>query len=162
MLSYLKIKKILEYEIIDLVADNKVTIREYLKLLLTTLWSERDRFSGKRPLGNRNWEYDLYASLIKHKAIDGNIDDYGYIENCDNKAGNEIINRCIDYIFNSEYYVVNRIIKIIDKKEQEYIHKNQNQFGWEDVFVDIKQDIINCDNEFGLYMDYNPEFDEDK
>jgi hypothetical protein len=72
-----------------------VTIRNYLKELLLTLWEEGESFSGKRPFGNSGWEYDLYKPLIENNIIDGKIDEDGFI--CDynaNKADEVIIN-CI-------------------------------------------------------------------
>lgn len=40
------------------------TIRDYLKGLLTNLWTEGEGFSGKRPFGNSGWRHDLYRPLI--------------------------------------------------------------------------------------------------
>jgi len=39
------------------------TVREYLKALLTALWDEGESFSGKRPLGNSGWEFDLLEAI---------------------------------------------------------------------------------------------------
>lgn len=39
------------------------TVREYFKALLTALWDEGESFSGKRPLGNSGWEFDLLEAI---------------------------------------------------------------------------------------------------
>lgn len=73
----------------DLYKD--VTIRDYLVKLLEKLWIEQECFNGKRPFGNSGWESDLMKPLIECGAIDGTLDEDGYIEDCDNKKGDEII-----------------------------------------------------------------------
>ena len=75
--------------------DRELSIKEYLKELLTVLWRECECFSGKRPFGNGGWYLDLYVPLIKNKIIDGVLDDYGYIEECDKDKGEKIISECI-------------------------------------------------------------------
>lgn len=68
------------------------TIGEYLIKLLSTLWQEQERFSGKRPFGNSDWEYDLYVPLVKANVISGEIDEeYGDVFSLDEKAGHKII-----------------------------------------------------------------------
>lgn len=55
---------------------NKIlTVREYLKELLITLWSEEHMFSGKRPFGNSGWRFDVYFALINAGYIPGTIDE---------------------------------------------------------------------------------------
>jgi len=73
-----------------------VTIRQYLFNLLRTLWDEGESFSGKRPFGNRGWEYDLYKPLIVAGVIEGEIDEYGSIEECDEDEGRRVVLRLID------------------------------------------------------------------
>lgn len=53
------------------------SIRSYLYLLLATLWEEGEGFSGKRPFGNSDWEYDLYKCLVSNGYIKGEIEDCG-------------------------------------------------------------------------------------
>lgn len=60
--------------------DDDITIRDYLRVLLETLWDEGESFSGKRPLGNSGWEYDLYGPLVKAGFIQGRIDEDGYVD----------------------------------------------------------------------------------
>lgn len=60
-------------------AGDDITVRDYLRTLLTTLWSEGEGFSGKRPFGNSGWEHDIYKPLIAGGFIPGELDDEGYI-----------------------------------------------------------------------------------
>jgi len=57
--------RILSIEMVDNDA-NADTIRDYLKVLLSTLWEEGESFSGKRPFGNSGWEYELLDTLEIH------------------------------------------------------------------------------------------------
>jgi hypothetical protein len=66
------------------------TIRDYLKALLSTLWSEEEGFSGKRPFGNSGWTWDVYRALVKGGAIKGKIKDGDLIEH-DQDAGDKLI-----------------------------------------------------------------------
>lgn len=64
---------------------DEMTIREYFRLLLTTLWEEGEGFSGKRPLGNSGWEYNLQQVLVENGCVAGEIerfeeDDEVYVE----------------------------------------------------------------------------------
>lgn len=74
----------LRFECRDL--DREVSIREYFKELLNRLFSEGERFSGKRPFGNSGWEYDIIAPLIKAELIKGSLDDEGCVETFDRAA----------------------------------------------------------------------------
>ena len=75
--------------------NETISIHEYLKRLLLTLWKEQDEFSGKRPFGNSGWDYDLMACLIAHNKILGSIDEDGYIEDCDYHTGDITIREYI-------------------------------------------------------------------
>lgn len=59
------------------------TVRDYLKALLTTLLTEQEGFSGKRPFGNSGWMGDLEIALIRAGLVEGKLDEDGYIEDCD-------------------------------------------------------------------------------
>lgn len=72
------------------------TIREYLLQLLRALWREESGFSGKRPFGNSDWQYDLYIPLHKAGLIDGRLDEDGYVEEMDHEAGARLILAAID------------------------------------------------------------------
>ena len=39
------------------------TVREYLAVLLATVWREEEGFDGKRPFGNSGWQHDLCHAL---------------------------------------------------------------------------------------------------
>ncbi len=59
-------------------AGDDLTVRQYLHALLSTVWSEGECFSGKRPFGNSGWEHELYAPLAKAGFIDlGELDEDG-------------------------------------------------------------------------------------
>lgn len=77
-----KIKLALDtkFESMDL---GEVTLREYLKNLLSTLIEKEESFGGKRPFGNSGWIYDPITALIMAGAIDGELDADGGYENCD-------------------------------------------------------------------------------
>lgn len=51
-------------------AGDDITVRDYLRTLLTTLWEEGEGFSGKRPFGNSGWEFDILIPL----AVAGFVD----------------------------------------------------------------------------------------
>lgn len=61
-------------------ASQPCTIKEYLKLLLITLWEEADGFCAKRPFGNSGWDCDIYKTMIEFGLIQGKIDECGYID----------------------------------------------------------------------------------
>ena len=46
------------------------TVREYLSILLSTLWEQGDRFDSKRPFGNSGWKYDLIYPLIEAGRVE--------------------------------------------------------------------------------------------
>lgn len=57
-----------------------VIIRDYLKALLTSLWSEGEDFSTKRPFGNSGWQRDVYRALVAANLVPGSFDEYGCLE----------------------------------------------------------------------------------
>lgn len=74
-------------------------IREYLYTLLADVWEEGERFSGKRPFGNSGWHYEIYTTLINNGFVDGQLDEYGYIEEVDSNYASQLISECIQYVF---------------------------------------------------------------
>lgn len=72
------------------------TVREYLKQLLLILWEKEECFNGKRPFGNSGWKWDIYTSLVSAGLIDGELDEEGYIINCDLKAADKMIITAIE------------------------------------------------------------------
>jgi len=67
------------------------TIGGYLIKLLATLWNEKDGFDGKRPFGNSDWDGELVVALIRADAVEGELDEDGYIERCDDDAVEKLI-----------------------------------------------------------------------
>ncbi len=75
------------------------TIGDYLCLLLLTLWQEADGFSGKGPFGNSDWQFEVYAALIRGGLIEGEIDEDGYIVTVDDEAADFLIEEAIVAVF---------------------------------------------------------------
>ena len=64
-------------EALDLyVRSEDCTLREYLKLQLTTLWRESEGFSGKRPLGDSGWEWEIAQLLVEAGYVEGKLETY--------------------------------------------------------------------------------------
>lgn len=95
-------KEILNLRIDNEDFDHHLTIKGYLKLLLTTIWEEGEDFSGKRPFGNSGWEYDLYTPLVKAGVLAGILDEDGYIDAVDKDAGEGLVCKLIDEVFKDE------------------------------------------------------------
>lgn len=51
----------------------ELTIRDYMKELLSTLFREGESFSGKRPFGNSGWEYDIIEPLVRAGVVRGSF-----------------------------------------------------------------------------------------
>ena len=81
----------LDLEIYSDDLNQTLTLREYFKKLLITLWEEEESFSGKRPFGNSGWQYDVYKSLILTGKIYGEIDEDGYISVLDEHLAKQFI-----------------------------------------------------------------------
>jgi hypothetical protein len=64
-------------------ADDEISIRDYLFMLLDKLWDTKESFSGRRPFGNSDWEYDLFSPLVHGGFISGDIDEYGDVSYLD-------------------------------------------------------------------------------
>jgi hypothetical protein len=70
-------------------AGDNLTVRDYLRTLLETLWRQGEGFSGKRPFGNSSWEYELYEPLIAGGFIPGTLDEDGNVEDFDREAAEQ-------------------------------------------------------------------------
>lgn len=85
--------------ILDLALDQNdaraETVRGYLIQLLRDLWREEEGFSGKRPFGNSGWQYEIYAPLVKAGYIAGSLDQDGYLDECDTKAADRLMDQVI-------------------------------------------------------------------
>ncbi len=90
-----EIKKIAELPMND--SDSgAVSIVDYLRRLLTTLWEEEEGFNGKRPLGNSAWQFDVYRVLIKANIVPGEFDEHDDIQEVDTKAADRVILQVIE------------------------------------------------------------------
>lgn len=81
-------------DILDLPMESDIgetTIRGFLTALLQELWTEGEGFSGKRPFGNGDWQFQIYLPLVKAGLVKGEIDDDGYLDNVDYKLANKIV-----------------------------------------------------------------------
>lgn len=76
-------------------AGKDLTIRDYLRELLTAVWEEGEGFSGKRPFGNSGWEYDVYVPLIKAGFIGGKLDEDGFVEEVNNRQAHAFVRELI-------------------------------------------------------------------
>jgi len=57
-------------------ADAGPTVGDYLRITLKALIQEGEGFSGKRPLGNSDWDYQLAIALINGGAIPGSMNEW--------------------------------------------------------------------------------------
>lgn len=71
--------------------SGETTVRGYLIKLLEKVWNEQEGFSGKRPFGNSGWDCDPLYPLVKAGLIAGSLDEDGYLDQCDDKAGEQLI-----------------------------------------------------------------------
>jgi hypothetical protein len=73
------------------------TVKEYLKALLSAVWSEGEGFSGKRPFGNSGWDHELYDPLIRAGLVSGKPCDGRYdIDASARKLADELIASAIE------------------------------------------------------------------
>jgi hypothetical protein len=75
------------------------TICDYLCALLKAVWTEEEGFSGKRPFGNSGWKSNIEVALVEAGAVEGEIDEDGYLARVDSRAVNKIILDCIREVF---------------------------------------------------------------
>lgn len=64
-------KEILELKFESTDLGKEISIKDFFKELLTTLFKEGECFSGKRPFGNSEWDYDLCVCFAKNGIING-------------------------------------------------------------------------------------------
>lgn len=76
----------------------EISIRDYFKKQLSTLWMEGERFSGKRPFGNSGWDYEVYTCLIKNGVLPGHLDEDGWIEEFDENEGQILVQKLIQLL----------------------------------------------------------------
>lgn len=78
--------------------DN-ITVRDYLRILLSTLWKEGEGFSGKRPFGNSGWDFELCEPLVKGGFIPGTFDEDGELVTFDYRFANQYVQGLIMVAF---------------------------------------------------------------
>lgn len=76
------------------------TVGEFLGLLLSTLWLQNEGFSGKRPLGNSDWQHQVYTSLIEGGLVEGVVNKWGEVEPENFYAADELILQAIRLAYN--------------------------------------------------------------
>lgn len=72
------------------------SIREYLAVLLGTLWEEKSQFNGKRPFGSSSWYFELFTAMVEAGVIAGKLDEDGYLAEVDNGEGDRLIAAAIE------------------------------------------------------------------
>jgi hypothetical protein len=77
---------------------NAVTIGDYFMRLAEAAWVEEEGFSGKRPFGNSGWQHEVYHALVTNKVITGEIDEYGYVEDYDGQAADQITKAILAFL----------------------------------------------------------------
>lgn len=60
--------------------DAGTTVGEYLAVCLLALWREGEHFSGKRPLGNSDWQWLIYEAAAKAGFVEATTDEFGDID----------------------------------------------------------------------------------
>lgn len=78
---------------------NAKAVGDFLKALLLCLWNEAECFSSKRPFGNSDWQYQVYASLINAGYEIGTLDSDLYVDTLDQEKADELILRAIEEVF---------------------------------------------------------------
>lgn len=86
-------------------ADAK-TLGEFIMLLGAELFEDQEDFSGKRPFGNSGWILDAYTPLIVAGIIDGQLDQYGYLEKVDSDAGDKIFQEIFVFLKKLDYTTI--------------------------------------------------------
>lgn len=71
--------------------EGEMTVKEYLKLILTTFWKDKPEFSGKRPFGESNPESYIDKAFIQAKLVKGDLDEDGFVNHVDKEAVDAIV-----------------------------------------------------------------------
>jgi hypothetical protein len=72
------------------------TIRQYFAFIASEVWTQGEGFSGKHGIGGSDWQTDIYTALIKAGAVDGEIDDDGFITECDYDEADFVLKEAIE------------------------------------------------------------------
>ncbi len=103
---------------------NAVTIGDYFIRLAEQAWVEEEGFSGKRPFGNSGWQHEIYRALITNEAITGDLDAYGYIEDYDGYAADQI---------------TKDILKLLRKIDWKTVAEYKEPTDWYLVYLDVDE-----------------------
>ena len=80
-------------------AGENLTVRDYLRMLLETVWAQGEGFNSKRPFGKSGWKFALYVPLIKGGFITGKLDEDGYIDDIDEDGAEAYVSKLIKVMF---------------------------------------------------------------
>jgi len=85
-------------EVLDIKIDGDFsgTLRDFFKELSLKVWNEVEGFSGKRPFGNSGWQNEVYSALIAAGVVDGKLDEYGFVEECDTREIDKLVTELVD------------------------------------------------------------------
>lgn len=86
--------EILNIKLVD--CGGAKTIRQYFAFIASEVLTQVEWFSGKYGIGGSDWQTDIYTALIKAGAIDGEIDDDGFITECDYDEADLILKEAIE------------------------------------------------------------------
>lgn len=75
------------------------TILDYLCEIFVALLQEQEGFSGKRPLGESSWMYQIYGALVHGGWVDGAFDQDGYLDWVDQKTADNLIISEVEALF---------------------------------------------------------------
>lgn len=92
-------EEILELPVMRWDLGDTLSMKQYFERLFIKLWEEPDSFSGHRPWGNSGWKWDIFVTLIKHKVIEGELDEDGCVKEVNEKAASKFIADEILYPF---------------------------------------------------------------
>lgn len=93
---------LLDLEVENPVGSGSITIREYFRLLLSTLWKKEKKFNGGAPFIDFGWREDIYVALVKADIVDGDVDEEGDVGWFDKIRAEAIVLEMIDDCFNKE------------------------------------------------------------
>lgn len=100
----MELSKLLDLQMNNSCYSEGFTLRHFFLELLSTLWQEDERFSGKRPFGNSGWRYDVYAVLIRNGLIAGSLDSDNFVKEVDTvEADLFVTNNILLPLFNNTF-----------------------------------------------------------
>lgn len=79
------------------------TIGQFLAKLTESLWIKEEDFSGKRPFGNSDWKDPIIYALILNDHLEGELDEYGYIDDYSKTQFNALMAPVFELLVNADY-----------------------------------------------------------